>query len=136
MDREEIDNLLVPYSEEEELDPLRRSELSEEEKNLFKTPSPETEDVDEFNDEPSVTFDETQNTTKFIPSRNETNDFAEEEEPNTASASPATEETTSNDVVLPEPGRRSKRNLTKHDYAKMHQKGVSLIFSYLCENYK
>merc|ERR1712239_109145 len=118
-----------PYSEEEELDPLRRSELSEEEKNLFKKPSPETEDVDEFNDEPSVTFDESQNTTKFIPNRNESNVLQEEEEeePNTASDFPATEETTSNDIDVTEPGRRSKRNVTKHNYAKMHHKGVSLI---------
>ena len=135
LDHEEIDNLLVPYSEEEEEDPLRRTELSEQEKNLFKQLPPEEPEDDDLTDELNVTFDESQNTTKLIPNRNESNDFAEKEE-NNALDTPTTEETLLTDTAATDTGTRPKRNVTKHDYAKMNKQGVSLIFSYLCQNYQ
>ena len=116
LDHEPIDKFLVPYTDEEKVDPRHRTELSEEEKARFLPTDIDNEDHDPIDNEATVLIDETQNIINEIPPR-----------------TPADEDDlAAPDIVEEEPPlRRSRRGAERHDYAKVHRKGLNSIYCLL-----
>ena len=139
LDHEPIDNLLLPYTEVVEEDPRDPTELSEDMKALLHPQV--TTDVELIDDqeEKSVHIDETFNTMKIIPGRDVLMDHDRNHEDIIANVPDIAEtnEETGPHSDLPHPTeetetrRRSPRNRPRHDYNKLHRKGLHSIYSLL-----